>query len=614
MNGRATGGQLPSGPGGGSSRRLTLVVGCAALVTVTAWLVVSYRNCGKIGFPLDDAYIYASFARNTAEGHILTYNIEDGPTSGATGPLWVFALAPLFALTSHPLVGMMVLGGLLHVTNSLLGYALTRRLGASTATSLVAGLSVAISPHLVYQALSGMEAALCLTLVLAGLLCYLKGQDGTVWRVAGVLVLAVAGWTRPECFVLSLMALTHLAWTNRRAGPRVFAARFGGAVLACGCVLALWVLTNMHLAGTPFPSTFTAKAGHLGGRSALEMASAALRPLPNLTYLLATDSPLSVVIIMSLVAARLMTGSRGAPRLRSPVGEMGALWGLGGSLLVFVLARNVVTGGMGVGTAGRYVPVVFALVPVVLLVAVDRWDSLRGDRDRPVGGKPALVLWLAAPLLVSVVVRLSAASPVWDWLRLGLQFGGPPPHADFAHWLDKAILASLALAVVTLLCLRTRYPSGRALQRSIVVSLLVLAAVLNARMAVQYVSDVQTIEAIQVAMGTWLRQNTSPDDRIAAGDVGAVKYFSERYVIDVVGLVTPGILLYRAGEARGRPQAAATVDYAERMHPRFYALYTREEAKLAKGSGRRFVEVARFPAAPLPWPHPGEQAVYTLAK
>jgi len=56
-----------------------------------------------------------------------------------------------------------------------------------------------------------------------------------------------------------------------------------------------------------------------------------------------------------------------------------------------------------------------------------------------------------------------------------------------------------------------------------------------------YHNDVRNIEEVQVAMGRWLGEHTLPDRWIAASDAGAVRYFSRRPVVDVMGPNTPDL-------------------------------------------------------------------------
>ncbi len=57
--------------------------------------------------------------------------------------------------------------------------------------------------------------------------------------------------------------------------------------------------------------------------------------------------------------------------------------------------------------------------------------------------------------------------------------------------------------------------------------------------AAKYAAMVKNINDLQVATAKWLIAETSPDARIATNDIGAIKYFSHRFVIDTEGLVTP---------------------------------------------------------------------------
>ncbi|TFG08465.1 hypothetical protein EU538_07040 [Candidatus Thorarchaeota archaeon] len=54
-------------------------------------------------------------------------------------------------------------------------------------------------------------------------------------------------------------------------------------------------------------------------------------------------------------------------------------------------------------------------------------------------------------------------------------------------------------------------------------------------------NSVKNINEMQVEIGLWLRENTPPDAVIAITDAGAIRFFSERSIIDIVGLVTPSI-------------------------------------------------------------------------
>lgn len=64
-----------------------------------------------------------------------------------------------------------------------------------------------------------------------------------------------------------------------------------------------------------------------------------------------------------------------------------------------------------------------------------------------------------------------------------------------------------------------------------------------------YATDVAFIEGEMVATAGWLRDNTPPDALVAAHDIGALGYFSERPLLDLAGLVSPEIIPFIADES-----------------------------------------------------------------
>ncbi len=57
--------------------------------------------------------------------------------------------------------------------------------------------------------------------------------------------------------------------------------------------------------------------------------------------------------------------------------------------------------------------------------------------------------------------------------------------------------------------------------------------------ATDYALKVRNINLLQVATARWLQKTTTPEARIATNDIGAIAYFSGRFIIDTEGLVTP---------------------------------------------------------------------------
>jgi hypothetical protein len=64
----------------------------------------------------------------------------------------------------------------------------------------------------------------------------------------------------------------------------------------------------------------------------------------------------------------------------------------------------------------------------------------------------------------------------------------------------------------------------------------------------------------------WLAQNSSPDSLVASEPIGAVRLFSQRRTIDLVGLTTPTTL----GTYRDWPRAWPALDRAGARYFLFY--------------------------------------------
>ena len=82
-----------------------------------------------------------------------------------------------------------------------------------------------------------------------------------------------------------------------------------------------------------------------------------------------------------------------------------------------------------------------------------------------------------------------------------------------------------------------------------------------------YAWGVQNVNAMQVGLGRWVAARTPPDTLIALNDVGALSYFGERRVIDLVGLATPEVLPYR------RQGPEALLRYLERRCPEYLVIF-----------------------------------------
>jgi hypothetical protein len=165
----------------------------------------------------------------------------------------------------------------------------------------------------------------------------------------------------------------------------------------------------------------------------------------------------------------------------------------------------------------------------------------------------AWVRWLAG---INWLVPLALLPGIWvAWKRQGRALG-VVSLALIAHPLGMAWLAPYrdpgfqegrySIQLLPLVFLLVALVLGALPWRPVAaVALLVLALVPLGRAADRYAWGVQNINAMQVHLGHWVRDNVPSGARIAVNDIGAIAYVSRRPVIDLMGLVTPDIIPYR---------------------------------------------------------------------
>src|SRR5712692_10960606 len=106
-------------------RPLLLIALC--LVSCALYLGASFAQVGQLAFPLVDAWIHLTFARNLALRHELAF-MPGQPSAGSTSPLWTFALAPGFIWPLGPEAWTFLLGVALLCAGAALTARVTHRL------------------------------------------------------------------------------------------------------------------------------------------------------------------------------------------------------------------------------------------------------------------------------------------------------------------------------------------------------------------------------------------------------------------------------------------------------------------------------------------------------
>lgn len=229
-----------------------IVAGITFVITVIFILIGNLAN--KPGFPLDDAWIHQTYARNLAQTGQWEF-IPGENSAGSTSPLWTMLLSVGFLIgfktpflwTAILSTGMLI--GIALVSNEILQHYFEE----SPLIGMVGSLIVVMDWHLLLSAASGMET---LFYCLASVYIFWILISGKYWGWLGALCSLIV-WIRPDgitmlgpvTLLMIVQAVSHKF--KLRDALSFFIPLIG--------LLALYSLFNFSISGSVFPNTFYAK-------------------------------------------------------------------------------------------------------------------------------------------------------------------------------------------------------------------------------------------------------------------------------------------------------------------------------------------------------------------
>src|SRR6478609_8103474 len=150
-------------------RRFIPVAVIALLAITIAWAfaITVLRHTRPMGLPLDDSYIYLTYAKQFGRAQPFTYYPGGGYSAGSTSVLWPMMLAPFWALGARGHALVWVSFGLctaLYAATAVMSYRLARKLAGELAGIVGGALVLGIAPF-AFTSLSGMEVAFASSLL-----------------------------------------------------------------------------------------------------------------------------------------------------------------------------------------------------------------------------------------------------------------------------------------------------------------------------------------------------------------------------------------------------------------------------------------------------------------
>jgi hypothetical protein len=206
------------------------------------------------GFPLDDAWIHAVYARELARSGALAYN-PGVPATGETSPLWAIVLAMPHAIAGASTAVLLtkLVGFAMHAASAvLIALAIRDVCGKAWLLPASGGVLVALHPDLIAASVSGIEVPLA-TLEI--------GWVALAAVRANVLLAASLGaasfLARPESAAIAvLLPLVYWIRTQPRVALKLSLCAFLGALVS----IVVISTRNILVSGMPLPATFYAKA------------------------------------------------------------------------------------------------------------------------------------------------------------------------------------------------------------------------------------------------------------------------------------------------------------------------------------------------------------------
>lgn len=244
----------------------------ALAVLLAVYQSSAFIQAHALGFPLDDAWIHAQFARNLASGLGFTYTAGQW-VSGSTAPAWTLLVAAGYFLIPNAVIAGMTIGIALAAASVLAASRLATAMTGDRRAGVIAAVVTALTPITAWGALSGMEVPLSNFLVLGGAASLIEAHERGRSPQRGLALLALSCLARPENLVLFGLAVlqTLVASQDWKALRR----RLALAAVLAAVTLGPWAVLSYATTGRPLPTTFYAKSGP-GVVRAMETGDAAM--------------------------------------------------------------------------------------------------------------------------------------------------------------------------------------------------------------------------------------------------------------------------------------------------------------------------------------------------
>ena len=215
--------------------------------------LVYLGKAGQFGFPLDDAWIHQTYARNLGLHGVMAFS-PGQPSTGSTSLGWTVLLAAGYLLKVPFFLWTYVWGSIFAIATAFVAACLSQNYFGDFRNAVIVAVICLLEWHLAWAAVSGMEIGLFTFLTLLFLLSL--NRDVSPFLLGGLTGLIVL--VRPEGLILAFVYGLKLLFTHPREIKHILlhAAAF---LLAFSIIISPWIVFNLTYSDRPFPNTISAK-------------------------------------------------------------------------------------------------------------------------------------------------------------------------------------------------------------------------------------------------------------------------------------------------------------------------------------------------------------------
>lgn len=425
-------------------------------IAAAAFVLIMFVYSRGISAPLDDAFIYFQYAKNTAAGHFMEYVRGEGYSSGATSLFYALLLTP-FALIfkgGSIIIVTYAIGAASLFFTAYFIFLSVLKLTSKKEYAYLAAFVCAVNGNVLWGYFSGMEIGM-FGAFLAAVFYYFMTRPGTVKSAIALSLLAVI---RPEGFALSMLIIFSRI-VNRIISGRKENLLLYIIPLAAG---AVHFILNYIFTGDYMPNTMRAKSNF------------------SLFYFYHTDIVAQGLALFNRFIDIIFNG--GAEHYFPKYAFFVFLLGILPGAYAEIKNRN----------SGPFLNGIMLFFAGVLLTVFSSFATVHNYRYT----MPFTVIY-SIFFVYGIFVIIEAMK--------------------FKNAGQKKVFFTASASLMILFTVFT----------------------LGAN-AVNFGRDCRDIKAQSISAGLWIKNNIPEDAKIAINDAGAIAFYSEKRVFDLVGLVTNG--------------------------------------------------------------------------